>query len=83
MQDVSIAPCNTYHPAELRVALERALDLLAFDIPRGARVLVKPNAVTNNLPEQAAATHPAVVDAVCGLLADAGCIFTIGDSSAN
>ncbi len=82
MHDVSIAPCNTYHPSELRAALERALGLLDFDIPRGVRVLVKPNAVTNNRPEQATATHPAVVDAVCGLLADASCDITIGDSSA-
>jgi uncharacterized protein (DUF362 family)/NAD-dependent dihydropyrimidine dehydrogenase PreA subunit len=82
MHDVSIAPCNTYHPAELRGALERALGLLDFELPRGVRVLVKPNAVTNNRPEQATATHPAVVDAVCGLLSDVGCDITIGDSSA-
>lgn len=82
MHDVSIAACNTYHPAELRLALERMLGLLEYELPRAARVLVKPNAVTNNRPEQATATHPAVVDAVCGLLADAGCAITIGDSSA-
>ncbi len=82
MPEVAIAPCNTYHPGELRAALERALGLLGWEPPRGARVLIKPNAVTNNRPEQATATHPAVVDAACGLFADAGCELTIGDSSA-
>ncbi len=82
MPDVAIAPCNTYHPSELRGALERALGLLSWTPPRGARVLLKPNAVTNNRPDQATATHPAVVDTVCGLLSDAGCDITIGDSSA-
>jgi len=79
---VSVAPCNTYHPDEVRRALDRALELLDVELPRGGSVLVKPNAVTDNRPEQATATHPAVVDAVCARLADHGNRLSIGDSSA-
>lgn len=81
-QLVAAQPCNTYDLDELRAALSASMELLRFTLPRGARVLVKPNAVTCNRPEQATGTHPAVVEAVCGLLADAGCRIDIGDSSA-
>jgi len=81
-QTVAAAPCNTYDADEVRRALDDALALGGIDLPRGASVLVKPNAVTDNRPEQATATHPAVVDAVCARLADNGNRLTIGDSSA-
>jgi len=79
---VAAQPCNTYDPDEVYAALVASLELLEFVVPSGARVLVKPNAVTNNRPEQATGTHPAVVEAVCRLLVDAGCRVDVGDSSA-
>jgi uncharacterized protein (DUF362 family)/Pyruvate/2-oxoacid:ferredoxin oxidoreductase delta subunit len=79
---VSVEPCNTYHPDEVHCALVACLERLAFEMPTGGRVLVKPNATTNNRPEQATGTHFAVVDAVCRVLSDAGCQIDIGDSSA-
>ncbi len=79
---VSVSPCNTYHPDEVRRALDRCLELLEVDLPRGASVLVKPNALAANRPDQATATHHALVDAVCARLADCGNTLTIGDSSA-
>ncbi len=82
MTNVAIASCNTYHPDELRQALARCLERVELQPPRGARVLIKPNAVMDNRPDQATATHPAVLDVVCAWLAEAGCRIGIGDSSA-
>ncbi|MFC1707647.1 DUF362 domain-containing protein [Planctomycetota bacterium] len=79
---VSVTTCNTYHPDEVYRALRRCLDLLRFAVPPRAKVLIKPNAMTMNRPEQATGTHHAVLEALCRILADNDCAITIGDSSA-
>lgn len=81
-EQVSVSICNTYHPNELAGAITGALDLIGFTFPQKAPVLLKPNALAANTPDQATGTHPAMVEALCRLLADRGCAITIGDSSA-
>lgn len=49
----------------------------------GKRVLVKPNLLTDRLPEQAVTTHPAVLRAVIRFLRAAGAEVTVGDSPAS
>jgi len=81
-QKVSAVPCGSYTLSEVNAAVKKAIDDIGFIIPKGARVLIKPNVVARNTPSQCATTHPAVVDALCALCSEAGCSITIGDSSA-
>ncbi|MEJ2716036.1 MAG: DUF362 domain-containing protein, partial [Deltaproteobacteria bacterium] len=80
---VSIRRCEDYDPAQLRSALESALeDLNGPDsfVKRGERVLLKPNLLKSATPSQAVVTHPAFVEAVASLVIDAGATPLVGDS---
>lgn len=79
---VAVEPCGSYDPAAVHRAMEGALGALDFRIPPGISVLLKPNVIGQNTPEQAATTHPAFIDAACRIFMDHGCSVTIGDSSA-
>jgi uncharacterized protein (DUF362 family)/Pyruvate/2-oxoacid:ferredoxin oxidoreductase delta subunit len=82
-KDVALVHCRTYNEAQVYAAVERAVGLLggvgAF-VPRGSRVLLKPNLLMGAVPGRAVTTHPAVVKAVARLLADHGCTIVIADS---
>ncbi len=80
-EPVSVASCSSYLPEEVREAVEYLFKSLSFEIPPGARVLVKPNLVA---PRNAriSCTHPAVVRAVCKELLEKGAEVTVGDSPA-
>jgi uncharacterized protein (DUF362 family)/Pyruvate/2-oxoacid:ferredoxin oxidoreductase delta subunit len=75
MAIVSIVRCDTYELARVRRALIEALEpfgtIGAFVQP-GQRVLLKPNLLMPVRPERAITTHPAVVEAMVGLVQDAG-----------
>ncbi len=45
-------------------------------------MLLKPNIIAQNTPDQATTTHPGVVEAVCRYFSDHSCSISIGDSSA-
>jgi uncharacterized protein (DUF362 family)/NAD-dependent dihydropyrimidine dehydrogenase PreA subunit len=79
---VAVMDASRYDAALIAEKLAEALAALGSPLPHGARVLVKPNILAQNYPAQCATTHPAVIDAVCSLLADSGCAVTIGESSA-
>jgi len=68
---VSLVRCRTYEPSEVEGAVRQAVDLLggisAFVRP-GARVLVKPNMLTDAAPDTGIDTHPEVVRAVLRLV---------------
>lgn len=85
MSPVALVECATYEPGVVTDALARALDLLGglerFVKP-GNRVLVKPNLLTAQPPENAATTHPRVLDALLARLVDLGARPCIGDSPA-
>ena len=53
-----------------------------FNAPRNKKILLKPNIIAQNTPDQATTTHPAVVDAVCRFFTEHNCHISIGDSSA-
>ncbi len=75
MPIVSLVRCSTYDLPELEAALRGLLEPLggigAFVEP-GQRVLLKPNLVIPARPERAITTHPAVVEAMIGLVREAG-----------
>jgi uncharacterized protein (DUF362 family)/Pyruvate/2-oxoacid:ferredoxin oxidoreductase delta subunit len=79
---VAVMDADRYDAELVARKVSAALEALGIAIPRGARVLVKPNILAQNRPSQCATTHPAVVDALCAILSDSGCLVTIGESSA-
>ena len=83
INNVSIVKQNNYDSVEVYNAVEKLLDKLggmsAF-IKKGMKVFVKANLVREMPPEAAATTHPAVIEAVCRKIIEAGGIPTVGDS---
>ena len=83
MERVSLIRSGNYDPDVVRTDVERLLEPLggiaAFVSP-GERVLLKPNLLAGKNPEKAVTTHPAIVQAVAGLVRDAGGVVLIGDS---
>ena len=79
---VSIVPCAGYDPDEVYNAVKKGLDAINYKIKPGTSVLLKPNIIAQNTPEQAATTHPSVIDAVCRIFSENNCRITIGESSA-
>jgi uncharacterized protein (DUF362 family)/Pyruvate/2-oxoacid:ferredoxin oxidoreductase delta subunit len=83
MKKVVLAGCSSYGIDEVRQAVKASVDLLggmrAFVNP-GERVLLKANLLMRRKPERATTTHPAVVQAVAELVAEAGGRPVIFDS---
>lgn len=79
---VSVRNCRSYDPEEVYASIKAGLDDINFRIKEGTSVLIKPNILAQNTPDQCATTHPAVIDAVCRLLKEHNCKITIGESSA-
>ncbi len=82
MPDVSIAPCRSYEPGEVRQALEQVLAPIGgLDFVRpGMRVAIKANLVVFRKPEAAATTHPEMLCGLIDLLRERGAEVTVGDS---
>lgn len=80
--DVAVAPCASYEGPAVAKALEEALAPLGGLgwVRPGMRVAVKPNMVMAKQPGQAATTHPALVAALCRMLAGRGAQVVVGDS---
>lgn len=81
---VAITKCKTYENQVLKQKIKEAMDLLGgFDaFLKGKKsVLVKPNLLTDRLPEQGATTHAEFVRAVVQLLKEYGIQdIRVGDS---
>lgn len=83
MSKVIIAKCLDYEIERVRRAVRQSLDgiggMRAF-VKSDERVLLKPNLLMRRRPEKATTTHPAVVQAVAEMVAEAGGIPVIFDS---
>ena len=79
---VAIMDAPRYDSGLIAAKIQSGLEAIGCALPRSAKVLIKPNVLSQNYPSQCTTTHPAVIDALCGLLADNGCALTIGESSA-
>lgn len=79
---VSIEKCADYNADDIYTALKKSLDAINFKIPEKKKILLKPNILAQNTPEQATTTHPAVIEAVCRIFKENNCKIYIGESSA-
>ena len=83
MSRVYIGRCRSYAQDEVELAIRQAISALGgmerFVQP-GQRVLLKPNLLSFKPPETAINTHPAVVQAVAGLVREVGAHAIIADS---
>jgi uncharacterized protein (DUF362 family)/Pyruvate/2-oxoacid:ferredoxin oxidoreductase delta subunit len=84
MTPVSFSACSSY--ADAAAAVQRALEPIggpARFFKPGLRVLIKPNLLTDAVPDQAITTHPEIARAVIRLARAAGSIPCVADSSAS
>ena len=68
---VSLVKCGSYDTAEVEIAVKKAVDLIggiAHFIKPGEKVLLKPNLLTDVVPEKGIDTHPEIVRAVIRLV---------------
>jgi len=81
--DVSIVRCPDYDRNRVQSAVRQAVDLLGgmgMFVKPGEQVLIKPNLLKANRPEDVVTTHPEVVRAVIRLVQEAGGTAMVGDS---
>ncbi|MDD4178825.1 MAG: DUF362 domain-containing protein [Candidatus Margulisbacteria bacterium] len=86
MPKVSITKCDNYEQSVVDSAIHEVLAPLggisAFVKP-GQKVLIKPNILASQSPDQAVTTHPAIITAVVKEVVKAGGIALVGDSPGN
>jgi uncharacterized protein (DUF362 family)/Pyruvate/2-oxoacid:ferredoxin oxidoreductase delta subunit len=79
---VAVEPCNSYNPEKVYNSLVKVLQAIRFNPPKNKKILLKPNIIAQNTPDQATTTHPSIVDAICRFFTEHNCQISIGDSSA-
>ena len=80
---VSLEKCESYEYSKVKSAVEKSFKNLGGIekfIKKGENVLLKSNLVMRKLPEEAATTHPAVIQALAETLIKYGANVEIGDS---
>lgn len=80
MEKVAIVTCESYALTEVYLAVKEGLQTVGFIIPENKTVLIKPNIMSQNRPDQHTITHFAMIDALCCLLSENHCEILIGDS---
>lgn len=82
MEKVSAVLCSTYELEEVYRAVKESFAWIGFELPENKTVLIKPNLMGQNRPDQHTITHYALIDALCRILSEHHCRILIGDSSA-
>lgn len=78
---VAIDRCNTYAAEDLDTTIERVCDAALLPDVRGKRVLLKPNILSDALPERAVTTRPELMASLIRLLYTRGADqVLVGDS---
>ena len=80
--DVSVVSCNSYEQKLIDYSIEKSLNEINFKIKPHSKILIKPNLVSNNTPEQHSVTHYTLIDFLCRYFLKNKCEVTIGESSA-
>jgi uncharacterized protein (DUF362 family) len=79
---VGILQCTSYQSNTIDDCVRRIADAVSFRLPRGSRVLIKPNLVAGRGHDGLACTHPECVASVARWCLDQGVVVSIGDSPA-
>jgi uncharacterized protein (DUF362 family)/Pyruvate/2-oxoacid:ferredoxin oxidoreductase delta subunit len=79
---VYIEDCPSYEIPVVDEAMVRLLRHMNYNLPSNKTVLVKPNLMAQNRPEQHTITHFSLLDALCRLLVQHDCSVWIADSTA-
>ena len=83
MTRISISKCQSYNTKDVQNAVKSCLDNLggfsSFIKPK-SRILIKPNILIAKPPEEAATTHPAIIEAIINSVKTADAIPVVGDS---
>jgi uncharacterized protein (DUF362 family) len=79
---VSVVPCDSYEQNEIDKAINEALKKINFEIKPNSKILIKPNLVSPNTPEQHSVTHYTLIDFLCRYFQEKKCDVVIGESSA-
>ena len=80
---MALEHCETYAPDQVAKAVRAGVDAfggMGRFVRPGQRVLLKPNLLAPEVSSKAVTTHPAVVEAVLGLVRECGGDAIIGDS---
>ncbi len=80
MDKVSMVNCPDYNQGNVDKSIRDLLENIHFNFPENSTVLIKPNIMSQNRPEQATITHFSIIEGLCAVLKDKGCKIQIGDS---
>ena len=84
MTRVAIAKCENYELKEVKKAIRILIRNSSFPDVEGKKVLLKPNILSDAIPEKAITTNPVVLQAVIQILKTRGVeTIYVGDSCAN
>jgi len=78
---VSVVACDSYAQDEIDRAIEEALKKIDFKIKPNSKILIKPNLISQNTPEQHSVTHYTLIDFLCRYFKEKKCDIVIGESS--
>lgn len=82
MEKVAVVECSSYDMEVVYLSVQEALQKISFEVPDGITVLIKPNIMSQNIPEQHTITHYSVIDTLCRILEIKKCKILIGESIA-
>ncbi|MEJ2267646.1 MAG: DUF362 domain-containing protein [Nanoarchaeota archaeon] len=82
MEKVSVISCDSYEQNKIDNAIQSALKKINFKIKPNSKILIKPNLVSFNKPEQHSITHYSFIDFLCRYFLKRKCSVVIGESSA-
>jgi len=81
MSNVLVLNCPNYNQESVDKTIERVFKEIPIKIKPHSKVLIKPNILMAKKPEYACTTHPAIIEAVCKILAKNKCEIIFGESS--
>ena len=82
MDLVSVIKLNKYEINETYKSVKKSIAEINFKIPKDKTILIKPNILAQNKPQQYSITHYIVVDAICRIFKEKNCKIIIGESIA-
>ncbi|MFZ5955720.1 MAG: DUF362 domain-containing protein [Nanoarchaeota archaeon] len=80
---VSIEKCQSYDRERVKKALDNSLRNIDFKLKKNMKVLIKPNLLIPEKPENAITTNPIILEELCKILQKFNAQIFIGDSSSH